>query len=101
LFFAAADNLFADLHNKTVHTDQQIKHIVLQCDAVTVLDAGGIHALTRFVQHMLPHQQLHLCNVQFQPMRMLVRSQKTVNEIQQIQFSSDLESAFDKIRQAN
>ncbi|STY62961.1 C4-dicarboxylic acid transporter DauA [Mannheimia haemolytica] len=101
LFFAAADNLFADLHNKTVHTDHQIKHIVLQCDAVTVLDAGGIHALTRFVQHMLPHQQLHLCNVQFQPMRMLVRSQKTVNEIQQIQFSSDLESAFDKIRQAN
>ena len=58
LFFAAADNLFADLHDKTVHTDHEIKHIVLQCDAVTVLDTGGIHALTRFVQHMLPHQQL-------------------------------------------
>lgn len=98
LFFAAADNLFADLHEKTVHTDHEIKHIVLQCDAVTVLDAGGIHALTRFVQNMLPHQNLHLCNVQFQPMRTLVRSQKTVKEIQQIQFSSDLDAAFEKIR---
>ncbi|QIM66564.1 C4-dicarboxylic acid transporter DauA [Mannheimia granulomatis] len=100
LFFAAADNLFADLHEKTIHTDQEIKHIVLQCDAVTVLDAGGIHALTRFVQHMLPHQKLYMSNVQFQPMRMLVRSQKIVPEIQQIQFSSDLESVFEKIRQA-
>ena len=34
LFFAAADKLFADLHDKTVHTDHEIKHIVLQCDAV-------------------------------------------------------------------
>lgn len=99
LFFAAADNLFADLHEKTVHTDHKIKHIVLQCDAVTVLDAGGIHALTRFVQHMLPHQTLYLSNVQFQPMRMLVRSQKSVAEIQKIQFSSDLESTFTKIRE--
>lgn len=99
LFFAAADNLFADLHEKTVHTDYNIKHIILQCDAVTVLDTGGIHALTRFVQNMLPHQTLYLSNVQFQPMRMLVRSQKTVTEIQQIHFNSDLESAFQKIRE--
>ena len=41
LFFAAADKLFADLHDKTVHTDHEIKHIVLQCDAVTVLDTRG------------------------------------------------------------
>ncbi|MGY4677310.1 C4-dicarboxylic acid transporter DauA [Pasteurella sp. P03HT] len=97
LFFAAADNLFADLHDKTVHTDHEIKHIVLQCDAVTVLDTGGIHALTRFVQHMLPHQQLYLCNMQFQPLRMLVKS-NTVAEIQKINFASDLSDAFHKIR---
>ncbi len=97
LFFAAADKLFSDLHDKTVHTDHEIKHIVLQCDAVTVLDAGGIHALTRFVQHMLPHQQLYLCNMQFQPLRMLVKS-NTVPEIQKINFSSDLPETFNKIR---
>ena len=97
-FFAAADNLFADLHHKTVHTDHQIKHIVLQCDAVTVLDAGGIHALTRFVQHMLPHQQLYMCNMQFQPLRMLVRSKNIVPEIQKIHFSANLDKTFKKIR---
>lgn len=97
LFFAAADNLFADLHDKTVHTDHEIKHIVLQCDAVTVLDTGGIHALTRFVQHMLPHQQLYMCNMQFQPLRMIVKSNSVV-EIQKINFASDLQDALQKIR---
>ena len=49
LFFAAADKLFADLHDKTVHTDHEIKHIVLQCDAVTVLDTGAfMHSLTLY-----------------------------------------------------
>lgn len=58
---------------------------------------GGIHALTRFVQHMLPHQQLYMCNMQFQPLRMIVKS-NTVNEIQKINFASDLSDAFNKIR---
>lgn len=98
LFFAAADNLFADLHEKTVHTDHEIKHIVLQCDAVTVLDTGGIHALTRFVQHMLPHQQLYMCNMQFQPLRIIVKS-GSLPEIQKITFTSDLTEALNKIRE--
>ncbi|MBN6070342.1 C4-dicarboxylic acid transporter DauA [Aggregatibacter actinomycetemcomitans] len=98
LFFAAADNLFADLHDKTVHTDHEIKHIVLQCDAVTVLDAGGIHALTRFVQHMLPHQQLYMCNMQFQPLRTIVKS-GSLPEIKKINFATDLPEALNKIRE--
>ena len=98
LFFAAADNLFADLHEKTVHTDHEIKHIVLQCDTVTVLDTGGIHALTRFVQHMLPHQQLYMCNMQFQPLRTIVKS-GSLPEIQKITFTSDLTEALNKIRE--
>ena len=98
LFFAAADNLFADLHEKTVHTDHEIKHIVLQCDSVTVLDTGGIHALTRFVQHMLPHQQLYMCNMQFQPLRTIVKS-GSLPEIQKITFTSDLTEALNKIRE--
>ncbi|WP_439241375.1 C4-dicarboxylic acid transporter DauA [Lonepinella sp. BR2474] len=98
LFFAAADNLFADLHEKTVHTDNEIKHIVLQCDTVTVLDTGGIHALTRFVQHMLPHQQLYMCNMQFQPLRMIVKSNAVV-ELKKIHFAADLEAIYQKIRE--
>ena len=98
LFFAAADNLFADLHDKTVHTHHEIKHIVLQCDAVTVLDTGGIHALTRFVQHMLPHQQLYMCNMQFQPLRTIVKS-GSLPEIKKINFATDLPEALNKIRE--
>ena len=98
LFFAAADNLFADLHDKTVHTDHEIKHIVLQCDAVTVLDTGGIHALTRFVQHMLPHQQLYMCNMQFQPLRTIVKS-GSLPELKKITFTADLTEALNKIRE--
>lgn len=97
LFFAAADNLFSELHDKTVHTDHEIRHIVLQCEAVNVLDTGGIHALTRFVQHMLPHQQLYMCNMQFQPLRMLVKA-NTVPELQRINFSADLMETYAKIR---
>ncbi|MBN6711471.1 C4-dicarboxylic acid transporter DauA [Haemophilus haemoglobinophilus] len=97
LFFAAADNLFADLHEKTTHTGRDIKHIVLQCDAVTVLDAGGIHALTRFVQHMLPEQELHMCNMQFQPLRTIVKSKKA-KEINKIHFSTNLDVVYRKIR---
>ena len=98
LFFAAADKVFAELHDKTVHTDHEIRHIVLQCDAVTVLDTGGIHALTHFVQHMLPHQQLYLCNMQFQPLRMLVKS-NSVSALQQINYATDLAETFEKIRE--
>lgn len=98
LFFAAADKVFAELHDKTVHTDHEIRHIVLQCDAVTVLDTGGIHALTHFVQHMLPHQQLYLCNMQFQPLRMLVKS-NSVSALQKINYATDLAETFEKIRE--
>ncbi|MFD0965691.1 C4-dicarboxylic acid transporter DauA [Seminibacterium arietis] len=97
LFFAAADNLFADLHEKTCTSSHSIKHIVLQCDAVTVLDMGGIQALTRFVQHMQPQQQLYMCNMQFQPLRMIVRSNK-ISEINRINFASNLDDVCNKIR---
>lgn len=80
-----------------MHTDHEIRHIVLQCEAVNVLDTGGIHALTRFVQHMLPHQQLYMCNMQFQPLRMLVKS-NTVPELKKINFSADLTETYGKIR---
>lgn len=98
LFFAAADNLFLDLQEKTKNSEQTIRYIVLQCDAVTVLDEGGIQALTRFIQNMPASQQLYLCNMQFQPLRALVKANR-LKEIQQINFATDLEESFAKIRQ--
>ena len=93
----AADKLFADLHDKTVHTDHEIKHIVLQMRCCDCARYRGIHALTHFVQHMLPHQQIYLCNMQFQPLRMLVKS-NSVPELQKINYGTDLQDVFNKIR---
>ncbi len=96
LFFAAADNLFADLHEKT-STENAPKNIILQCDTVTILDAGGVHALMRFVQNMLPNQKLYMCNMQFQPLRAIVKAKHTP-EIKAIIFSKNLEQALKKIQ---
>ena len=69
LFFAAADNLFADLHDKTVHTDHEIKHIVLQCDdgigyrgnsrAYTFCAAYASTSTTLYVQYAIPTAAYH------------------------------------------
>lgn len=58
---------------------------------------GGIQALTRFVQHMQPQQQLYMCNMQFQPLRMIVRSNK-ISEINRINFAANLDDVYSKIR---
>ncbi len=96
LFFAAADNLFSDLYDKISQSERDIKHIVLNCHAVTVLDAGGIHALTKFMQHLQPDQELHMCHMQFQPLRMISKS-KMLPEINRINFSTNVDMAYQKI----
>lgn len=97
LFFAAADHIFAELHEQIV-AKKEIKHIVLRCDAVTVIDSGGIHALTRFIQHLAEGQQLYMCHMQFQPLKMIVKS-NMLPEIQLINFSADLKETYGKIRE--
>lgn len=98
LFFAAADHIFAELHDQIVQSQQKIKHIVLRCDSVTVLDSGGIHALTRFIQHLEQDQQLYMCHMQFQPLKM-IRKSNMATEIQRINFSADLKESYAKIRE--
>ncbi|MDO4431272.1 MAG: C4-dicarboxylic acid transporter DauA [Lonepinella koalarum] len=98
LFFAAADHIFAELHDQIVKSSSQVKHIVLRCDSVTVIDTGGIHALIRFIQHLEKGQQLYMCHMQFQPLKMLVKS-NMVAEIQRINFSADLKENYNKIRE--
>ncbi len=97
LFFAAADNLFAELHTKILEADHPVKNIILQCDAATILDAGGVHALMRFVQTLKPGQTLYMTNMQFQPLRAIVKAKHTP-EIKAINFSSSLDQALKKIR---
>ena len=71
LFFAAAERIFAELlvHAKDYQT------IVLQWDAVPVLDAGGLNALQRFTEVLPEGKQLVITDIPFQPLKTLARAQ--------------------------
>ncbi len=70
LFFAAAEGLFIQL-------SQQLpghRVVILQWDAVPVLDAGGLDAFQRFVEKMPEGCELRVTNLEFQPLRTLARA---------------------------
>ncbi|MEA3406262.1 MAG: C4-dicarboxylic acid transporter DauA [Pseudomonadota bacterium] len=70
LFFAAADRLFSELASTLAGK----KGIVIQMDAVTILDTGGLSALRRFVSHAQANGvEVYLSELQFQPLRTLAR----------------------------
>ena len=48
--------------------------LVLQWDAVPVLDAGGLSALQRFTNEMTEGQQLIITDIPFQPLKTLARA---------------------------
>ncbi|MBN2647626.1 MAG: C4-dicarboxylic acid transporter DauA [Thiotrichales bacterium] len=70
LFFAAADRIFGELSDNLPGQ----KGILLQMDAVTILDSGGLSALRRFVT-IAQRQgvEVYLSELQFQPLRTLAR----------------------------
>lgn len=71
LFFAAADKIFGEL---TQYCDAN-RNIVLYLDQVSLLDTGGVSALTKLIAHCQTEgAQLILTDVHFQPMKTLVRA---------------------------
>ena len=48
--------------------------VVLKCDAVPVLDAGGLDAFQRFVKRLPEGCELRVSNLEFQPLRTLARA---------------------------
>lgn len=70
LFFAAADSLFTDLATRCVGK----RIVVLKCDAVPVLDAGGLDAFKRFVERLPEGCELRVSNLEFQPLRTMARA---------------------------
>ncbi len=70
LFFAAAEGLFNDLETRI--TGKRI--VVLKCDAVPVLDAGGLDAFQRFVNRLPEGCELRVSNLEFQPLRTMARA---------------------------
>ncbi len=70
LFFAAAEGIFSQLD--TMITGKRI--VLLQWDAVPVLDAGGLAAFERFVGRLPAGTELRISDLEFQPLRTLARA---------------------------
>jgi SulP family sulfate permease len=71
LFFAAADKIFGELTRYCT----QGKGVVLYLDNVTLLDAGGVAALTKLIAHCeQTGAQLALTDIQFQPLKALAKA---------------------------
>lgn len=71
LFFAAAERVFAEL--SLLCENQQ--GIVLYMDGVTILDAGGLAALNKFLDNSAKTQtQVYLADFQYQPLKTLAKA---------------------------
>jgi SulP family sulfate permease len=71
LFFAAADKIFSELTRYC----KRDEIVILYLDNVTMLDAGGLSALTKLITHCEKvGAQLTLTDVQFQPLKTLTKA---------------------------
>ncbi|MCC8365364.1 C4-dicarboxylic acid transporter DauA [Xenorhabdus sp. PB61.4] len=74
LFFAAAERIFTELKEESA----EYQNIIMQWDAVPVLDAGGLHAFQSFVREMAKEsKQVVVCDIPFQPLKTLARAKVT------------------------
>lgn len=71
LFFAAAERIFDTLLIRS----EDYQTVVLQWDAVPILDAGGLNALQRFIEVLPAEKQLIITDLPFQPLKTLARAQ--------------------------
>ncbi|MFO1258410.1 MAG: C4-dicarboxylic acid transporter DauA [Gammaproteobacteria bacterium] len=71
LFFAAADRIFAELSQICMEK----KGIILYFGEVSLIDAGGLSALQRFIDQCRRHQtKVVITDLQFQPLRTLAKA---------------------------
>lgn len=71
LFFAAADRIFGELATLC----ESRRGIVLYMDGVTILDAGGLAALTKLIsQCQRTGSRILIADLQFQPLKTLARA---------------------------
>ncbi|OCG56923.1 MULTISPECIES: C4-dicarboxylic acid transporter DauA [unclassified Gilliamella] len=89
LFFAAAERTFLEIYQKI----NGYQHIILQWDAVPILDAGGLNALIHFIDELPENVDLSICELQFQPLKTLARA-KIVPISNKLMFYSTLDEAL-------
>ncbi|MGL4858669.1 MAG: C4-dicarboxylic acid transporter DauA [Enterobacteriaceae bacterium] len=96
LFFAAAERIFNELRLRS----ENARVVILQWDAVPVLDAGGLDALLRFVDLLPEGKKLLISAIPFQPLKTLARA-KVVPIKGKLEFYASLDEAIDsELREA-
>lgn len=94
LFFAAADRIFGEL----AELSREARGFVLYMDGVTLLDAGGLSALTRLIDTCRGNgSQIVVADLQFQPLRTLARA-GLAPEPGVSRFAPSLASALESVR---
>ncbi|MFT7138986.1 MAG: SulP family sulfate permease [Candidatus Azotimanducaceae bacterium] len=97
LFFAAADRVFGEIIERMSALDG----VVLYLDGVTLLDSGGVAALTKFTAHCeKAGKKIVVADLQFQPLKTLARANfKPIAGV--ISFHSTLEGALQSFSEEN
>ncbi len=91
LFFAAAERIFEEIAVFTARDEV----IILQWDAVPVLDAGGLQAFLNFSQNLAAGKRLVITDIPFQPLKTLARA--NVHPVAgRLAFYSTLEQALEE-----
>jgi sulfate permease, SulP family len=71
LFFAAADRVFGEINEELKH----LNGVILCMEAVPILDAGGLAALSKLMQaHSTTGKKIFFAEWQFQPLRTLAKA---------------------------
>ncbi|MFM5839224.1 C4-dicarboxylic acid transporter DauA [Aeromonas rivipollensis] len=90
LFFAAAERVFEELLAQV----GEHKALILQMEAVSILDAGGLSAFQQFAKRMAKSGvQLKVAELQFQPLKTLARA-KVRPVPGELEFYGSLEDAI-------
>ncbi|MGY3978605.1 C4-dicarboxylic acid transporter DauA [Aeromonas mytilicola] len=90
LFFAAAERVFEELLAQV----GEHKALILQMEAVSILDAGGLSAFQQFARRMAKSGvQLKVAELQFQPLKTLARA-KVRPVPGELEFYGSLEEAI-------
>ncbi|HEY7773972.1 MAG TPA: C4-dicarboxylic acid transporter DauA [Marinagarivorans sp.] len=93
LFFAAADRVFSEINEQL----QQADGVVLYLEAVPILDAGGLAALSRLItEHANSGKKIFFTEWQFQPLKSLAKAGvKPIDSA--IRFFPTLDDALDHV----
>jgi len=97
LFFAAADRVFSELE----YRDQHRKGVILYMDGVSILDAGGLSSMIKYIEHCAENNiHLIIADLQSQPLKTVAKAH--IDAVpDRFQFTDTLAEALEKICDPN